>query len=70
MKTQPKHIHLKTQSSQLVHRQSRFRTFKYTKRVLNSTGALALEEVPSSIVVIGGGYIGIELGGALCKLWH
>lgn len=38
--------------------------FKYTKRVLDSTGALALQEVPQSIVVIGGGYIGTELGGA------
>src|SRR6476620_2079682 len=39
-------------------------TFKYSKRVLNSTGALALQEVPEKIVVIGGGVIGIELGGA------
>ena len=39
-------------------------TFKYSKRVLNSTGALALEEIPEKIVVIGGGVIGIELGGA------
>ncbi|MGD6856224.1 dihydrolipoyl dehydrogenase [Bacillus infantis] len=38
--------------------------FKYSKRVLDSTGALALEEVPEKIVVIGGGYIGTELGGA------
>jgi dihydrolipoamide dehydrogenase len=38
--------------------------FKYTKRVLDSTGALALKEIPKSIVVIGGGYIGTELGGA------
>lgn len=38
--------------------------FKYTKRVLDSTGALALEEIPNKIVVIGGGYIGTELGGA------
>lgn len=38
--------------------------FKYTKRVLDSTGALALEEIPNHIVVIGGGYIGTELGGA------
>ncbi|MFD0049149.1 dihydrolipoyl dehydrogenase [Actinomycetes bacterium NPDC127524] len=42
--------------------------FKYSKRVLNSTGALALEEVPSSMVVIGGGYIGTELGGAYANL--
>ena len=39
-------------------------TFKYSKRVLNSTGALDLQEVPEKIVVIGGGVIGIELGGA------
>jgi dihydrolipoamide dehydrogenase len=38
--------------------------FKYTKRVLDSTGALALTEIPQKIVVIGGGYIGTELGGA------
>lgn len=38
--------------------------FKYTKRVLDSTGALALQEIPESIVVIGGGYVGTELGGA------
>jgi dihydrolipoamide dehydrogenase len=39
-------------------------TFKYTKRVINSTGALALEEIPQKLVVIGGGYIGVELGTA------
>lgn len=39
-------------------------TFKYSKRVLNSTGALNLQELPEKIVVIGGGVIGIELGGA------
>lgn len=39
-------------------------TFKYSKRVLNSTGALNLQEIPEKIVVIGGGVIGIELGGA------
>ncbi|MBD7936885.1 MULTISPECIES: dihydrolipoyl dehydrogenase [Cytobacillus] len=38
--------------------------FKYSKRVLNSTGALALEEIPEKIAVIGGGVIGVELGGA------
>ncbi len=36
--------------------------------VLDSTGALALEEVPERMVVIGGGYIGIELGTAWAKL--
>lgn len=38
--------------------------FKYSKRVLDSTGALALTEIPEKLVVIGGGYIGTELGGA------
>jgi len=39
-------------------------SFKFSKRVLDSTGALSLEEVPNKIVVIGGGVIGLELGGA------
>ncbi|AIE59492.1 dihydrolipoyl dehydrogenase [Bacillus methanolicus] len=39
-------------------------SIKFSKRVLDSTGALSLQEVPNKIVVIGGGYIGIELGGA------
>ncbi|MGN1401867.1 MAG: dihydrolipoyl dehydrogenase [Bacillus sp. (in: firmicutes)] len=38
--------------------------FKYSKRVLDSTGALNLEELPNSMIVIGGGVIGTELGGA------
>ncbi|MDQ0217247.1 dihydrolipoyl dehydrogenase [Peribacillus cavernae] len=41
--------------------------FKYSKRVINSTGALALEEIPASLVVIGGGYIGTELSGAFAN---
>lgn len=39
-------------------------SFKWSDRVVSSTGALALEEIPKKIVVIGGGYIGIELGSA------
>ncbi|KFL17225.1 dihydrolipoyl dehydrogenase [Anoxybacillus geothermalis] len=38
--------------------------FKFSGRILDSTGALNLGEVPKSLVVIGGGYIGIELGTA------
>lgn len=38
--------------------------FKFDEKlVLSSTGALALTETPKSLVVIGGGYIGLELGG-------
>jgi dihydrolipoamide dehydrogenase len=36
-------------------------------RVLSSTEALSLSEVPTSLVVIGGGYIGIELGQMYAK---
>ncbi|NSL50715.1 dihydrolipoyl dehydrogenase [Calidifontibacillus erzurumensis] len=36
--------------------------FKFSKRVLDSTGALQLAEIPKKMIVIGGGYIGIELG--------
>jgi dihydrolipoamide dehydrogenase len=39
-------------------------SFKYSKRVIDSTGALNLEEIPKKMVVIGGGYIGTELGTA------
>lgn len=42
--------------------------FKFTERVINSTGALALKEVPNKLVVIGGGYIGTELGSAYANL--
>lgn len=38
--------------------------FKWSDRVISSTGALALKEAPKKLVVIGGGYIGIELGNA------
>jgi dihydrolipoamide dehydrogenase len=36
--------------------------------VLDSTDALALEEVPQALLVIGGGYIGLELGTLYAKL--
>ena len=31
-------------------------------RVMDSTGALALEDIPKKLLVIGGGYIGLEMG--------
>jgi len=36
-------------------------------RVIDSTGALALDHVPGRMVVIGGGYIGLELGMVYAK---
>ena len=38
------------------------------KNVLSSTGALALEQVPKKVAVIGGGYIGLEIGSYMAKL--
>lgn len=38
------------------------------KRIVSSTGALALAEVPKSMVVIGGGVIGLELGAVWRRL--
>ncbi|MDV6376850.1 dihydrolipoyl dehydrogenase [Sporosarcina sp. GW1-11] len=43
-------------------------TFKFTDRVINSTGALNLKELPKKLVVVGGGYIGTELGSAYANL--
>lgn len=37
------------------------------KGICSSTGALAMTEVPKKAVVIGGGYIGLEIGGYLSK---
>jgi dihydrolipoamide dehydrogenase len=33
-----------------------------TPRVMDSTGALALDDLPKKLLVIGGGYIGLEMG--------
>ena len=38
------------------------------EKVLSSTGVLALSEVPGHVVVVGGGYIGLECGQMLRKL--
>ena len=39
-----------------------------SKRLLNSTSALDLPEIPGSLLVIGGGYIGLELGSVYSSL--
>ncbi|WP_442603546.1 dihydrolipoyl dehydrogenase [Paenibacillus sp. KN14-4R] len=41
--------------------------FPFGGRILSSTEALELTEIPKSMVVIGGGYIGIELGQTFAK---
>lgn len=38
------------------------------KQIISSTGALSLEKIPSSMIVIGGGVIGLELGSVWRRL--
>jgi dihydrolipoamide dehydrogenase len=38
------------------------------QRIVSSTGALALPEVPKQMIVIGGGYIGLEMGSVWQRL--
>ena len=40
----------------------------YNDKVISSTEALSLSEVPGDLVVVGGGYIGLELGIAMRKM--
>ena len=39
-----------------------------TPRVMDSTSALELQEIPESLLVIGGGYIGLEMGTVYAEL--
>lgn len=39
-----------------------------SEKIIDSTGALELADVPKSLLVIGGGYIGLELGSAYAAL--
>jgi dihydrolipoamide dehydrogenase len=39
-----------------------------TPRLMDSTGALNLEEIPGRLLVVGGGYIGLELGSVYAAL--
>ncbi len=39
-----------------------------SNKIIDSTGALELEDVPRSLLVVGGGYIGLELGSVYAAL--
>jgi len=52
-----KHLILATGS-----RPIEIRSLPFGGRILSSTEALSLPEIPESLVVVGGGYIGVELG--------
>ena len=43
-------------------------TVPFGGAVISSSGALSLSDVPESLAVVGGGYIGLELGTAFAKL--
>ena len=38
------------------------------KNIVSSTGALTLSQVPKNLLVIGGGYIGLEMGSVWSRL--
>jgi len=38
------------------------------QQIVTSTGALALKQVPKRLLVVGGGYIGLELGSVWRRL--
>ena len=38
------------------------------KNILSSTGALSLDNIPKSLIIIGGGYIGLEMGSVWSRL--
>ncbi|SFH67575.1 dihydrolipoyl dehydrogenase [Bradyrhizobium sp. Gha] len=43
-------------------------TLPFGGRVISSTEALALTDIPNKLIVVGGGYIGLELGTAFAKM--
>ena len=42
--------------------------FKKTSHLIDSTGALELESIPKRLLVVGGGYIGLEMGSVYAAL--
>ena len=38
------------------------------KKIISSTGALSLNKVPKKLAIIGGGYIGLEMGSVWSRL--
>jgi dihydrolipoamide dehydrogenase len=42
--------------------------FKKGARIMSSTGALELPDIPETLLVVGGGYVGVELGSVYASL--
>ena len=47
---------------------SSIKGFPNNPKIINSTGALNLKEIPDNILIIGGGYIGLEMGSVYSAL--
>ena len=43
-------------------------SFKPGSRIMDSSGALALTDIPRRLLVVGGGYVGVELGSVYASL--
>lgn len=48
-------------------RPTELKAFPFGGRIISSTEALSLSEIPKKLIVIGGGYIGVELGQMFAK---
>lgn len=46
---------------------SQMEGFEYGERILNTTGALSIRELPKSIVIAGGGYLGAQFAGIFAR---
>jgi len=42
--------------------------FKWGGRIMSSTGALGLADIPERLLVVGGGYVGVEIGSVYASL--
>ncbi len=42
--------------------------FSFNKRIISSTEALLINEIPNQLIIIGGGFIGLELGSIYSRL--
>ncbi|AYB48146.1 MULTISPECIES: dihydrolipoyl dehydrogenase [Paenibacillus] len=61
------HVHFENCIVAVGSRPIELKPFPFGGRILSSTEALSLTEIPKRIIIIGGGYIGIELGQMFAK---
>ncbi|KZS48962.1 MULTISPECIES: dihydrolipoyl dehydrogenase [Paenibacillus] len=66
-KQESSHYHFENCIVAVGSRPIELKSFPFGGRILSSTEALSLTEIPKRIIIIGGGYIGIELGQMYAK---